>query len=125
MCAILLCCPKDALPPRVIPVGSRLEPHRCGRPDRCRYHQQYLITPTDTAASGASGLLVRRRSAYCQLRPRSGRLDDITRALDAIHLATARILAPEREALVTYDDRPVKAATDAGLVTVSPGTETA
>jgi predicted nucleic acid-binding protein len=42
------------------------------------------------------------------------------RSLDAIHLATARILAPELEALVTYDDRLVKAATDAGLATVSP-----
>jgi hypothetical protein len=47
------------------------------------------------------------------------------RSLDAIHLATARLLAPELEALVTYDDRLIKAATDAGLVTVSPGTETA
>ena len=47
------------------------------------------------------------------------------RSLDAIHLATARILAPELEALVTYDDRLVKAATDAGLATVSPGMEPA
>ena len=42
------------------------------------------------------------------------------RSLDAIHLATARILAPELDALVTYDDRLVRAAGDAGLVTVSP-----
>ena len=47
------------------------------------------------------------------------------RSLDAIHLATARILAPELEGLVTYDDRLIKAAPDAGLATVSPGTETA
>jgi predicted nucleic acid-binding protein len=47
------------------------------------------------------------------------------RSLEAIHLATARLLAPELEALVTYDDRLIKAATDAGLVTVSPGTEAA
>jgi uncharacterized protein len=47
------------------------------------------------------------------------------RSLDAIHLATARILAPELEALVAYDDRLVKAATDAGLAVVSPGTEAA
>jgi hypothetical protein len=47
------------------------------------------------------------------------------RSLDAIHLATTRILAPELEALVTYDDRLIKAAMDAGLATVSPGTETA
>ena len=42
------------------------------------------------------------------------------RSLDAIHLATARILAPELDALVTYDDRLLRAATDAGLVIVSP-----
>jgi uncharacterized protein len=42
------------------------------------------------------------------------------RSLDAIHLAAARILAPELESLVTYDDRLVKAASDAGISTVSP-----
>ena len=47
------------------------------------------------------------------------------RSLDAIHLATARILAPELEALVAYDDRLIKAAADAGLATASPGSETA
>jgi len=46
--------------------------------------------------------------------------DRMLRSLDAIHLATARILAPELDALVTYDDRRLRAATDAGLVTVSP-----
>lgn len=47
------------------------------------------------------------------------------RSLDAIHLATARILAPELDALVTYDDRLRRAAADAGLATVSPGSEAA
>jgi uncharacterized protein len=47
------------------------------------------------------------------------------RSVDAIHLATARILAPELEALVAHDDHLVKAATDAGLAVVSPGTEAA
>ena len=46
------------------------------------------------------------------------------RSLAAIHLATARILAPELDALVAYDDRLIKAAADAGLATVSPGSET-
>jgi predicted nucleic acid-binding protein len=46
--------------------------------------------------------------------------DRSLRSLDAIHLATARILAPELDALATYDDRLLKAATDVGLVTVSP-----
>jgi predicted nucleic acid-binding protein len=42
------------------------------------------------------------------------------RSLDAIHLATARVFAPELDAIVTYDDRLIKAANDAGLQTVSP-----
>jgi predicted nucleic acid-binding protein len=46
------------------------------------------------------------------------------RSLDAIHLGTARLLAPELDALVSYDDRLIKAANDAGLATVSPGIET-
>ena len=47
------------------------------------------------------------------------------RSLDAIHLATARLLTAELDALVSYDDRLLKAANDAGLATVSPGVETA
>ena len=43
------------------------------------------------------------------------------RSLDAIHLATARLLAPELDALVSYHDRLIKAANDAGLATASPG----
>jgi uncharacterized protein len=46
--------------------------------------------------------------------------DRMLRSHDAIHMATARILAPELDALVTYDDRLLRAAGDAGLVTVSP-----
>lgn len=42
------------------------------------------------------------------------------RSLDAIHLATTRILAEDLDAVVSYDDRLVKAATDAGLATLSP-----
>jgi len=42
------------------------------------------------------------------------------RSLDAIHLATARILGPELDAFVTYDGRLAKAAEDAGLVTLGP-----
>jgi uncharacterized protein len=42
------------------------------------------------------------------------------RSLGAIHLATVRILAPELDALITYDDRLLRAARDAGLVTLSP-----
>jgi uncharacterized protein len=42
------------------------------------------------------------------------------RSLDAIHLATARIFAPELDAIATYDDRLIRAAAEAGLETVSP-----
>jgi len=42
------------------------------------------------------------------------------RSLDAIHLATARVLGPELDGLLTYDDRLGKAATDAGLPVISP-----
>src|SRR4051794_28682180 len=42
------------------------------------------------------------------------------RSLDAIHLTTARILGVELDALVTYDDRLISAAGDAGLRVESP-----
>ena len=42
------------------------------------------------------------------------------RSLNAIHLATARIFAPELDAIATYDDRLIRAAAEAGLETVSP-----
>ena len=42
------------------------------------------------------------------------------RSLDAIHLATARILSEDLAAIVSYDARLLKAATDAGLATASP-----
>ena len=46
--------------------------------------------------------------------------DRTLRSLDAIHLATARILGADLDAVVSYDDRLVKAAQGAGLATVSP-----
>jgi uncharacterized protein len=46
--------------------------------------------------------------------------DRSLRSLGAIHLATARILAPELDAVVTYDDRLLRAAGDAGLVALCP-----
>lgn len=42
------------------------------------------------------------------------------RSLDAIHLATARLLREDLAAIVSYDDRLLKAASDAGLGTESP-----
>lgn len=41
--------------------------------------------------------------------------DPLLRSLDAIHLATARLLGPELTALLTYDDRLAKAAEEAGI----------
>ncbi len=46
--------------------------------------------------------------------------DRMLRSLDAIHLATARVLGPELTGLATYDDRLAAAVTDAGLTVVSP-----
>ena len=41
-------------------------------------------------------------------------------SFDAIHLATACVLGPDLDAVVSYDDRLIKAAADAGLATASP-----
>lgn len=46
--------------------------------------------------------------------------DRMLRSFDAIHLATARVVGPELDAVVTYDDRLDSAAGDAGLTVVSP-----
>lgn len=46
--------------------------------------------------------------------------DRMLRSLDAIHLATARVLGPDLTALVTYDDRLADAAVDAGFEVASP-----
>ena len=46
--------------------------------------------------------------------------DRSLRSLDAIHLATARLLGPDLDALVTYDIRLASAATDAGLAVLAP-----
>jgi len=46
--------------------------------------------------------------------------DRALRSLDAIHLATARVLGGDLDAVVSYDDRLLKAAQDAGLPTASP-----
>ena len=42
------------------------------------------------------------------------------RSLDAIHLATARVLGEDLDAIVSYDDRLLRAADEAGLPTLSP-----
>jgi uncharacterized protein len=46
--------------------------------------------------------------------------DRALRSRDAIHLATVRILSGDLDAVVSYDDRLLKAAQDAGLPTASP-----
>jgi predicted nucleic acid-binding protein len=46
--------------------------------------------------------------------------DRMLRSLDAIHLATARVIGADLDALATYDDRLTAAATDAGFAVVSP-----
>jgi predicted nucleic acid-binding protein len=42
------------------------------------------------------------------------------RSLDAIHIATARLLGDELGCLVSYDERMIDAATSLGLRTASP-----
>lgn len=44
------------------------------------------------------------------------------RSLDAIHVATAQALQPHLAGVVTYDARMARAARDAGLRVLSPGT---
>jgi hypothetical protein len=41
-------------------------------------------------------------------------------SLDAIHLATARVLGADLEGLATYDDRLAIAGKDAGIAVVDP-----
>jgi predicted nucleic acid-binding protein len=46
--------------------------------------------------------------------------DRMLRSLDAIHLATARVLGPDLDGLATYDDRLAAAAKDAGIAVIDP-----
>lgn len=43
------------------------------------------------------------------------------RSLDAVHVATARLLRLDLAGFVSYDERQVAAAVDAGLPVMSPG----
>ncbi|MGF1647468.1 MAG: type II toxin-antitoxin system VapC family toxin [Kineosporiaceae bacterium] len=45
----------------------------------------------------------------------------VLRSLDALHVATARLLGDQVEAFITYDRRQRAAASAAGLPVVSPG----
>ncbi|WP_165553232.1 type II toxin-antitoxin system VapC family toxin [Kribbella speibonae] len=46
--------------------------------------------------------------------------DRMLRSLDAVHLATARVLGTDLTALVTYDDRLAAAGKDAGFEVLGP-----
>jgi uncharacterized protein len=46
--------------------------------------------------------------------------DRTLRSLDAIHLATARVLGPDLTGFATYDDRLAAAAREAGMVVIDP-----
>jgi predicted nucleic acid-binding protein len=46
--------------------------------------------------------------------------DRMLRSLDAIHLATARVLGPDLDGVATYDDRLAAAAKDAGISVIDP-----
>jgi predicted nucleic acid-binding protein len=44
----------------------------------------------------------------------------LLRSLDAIHLATAQLMAPDLDAVVTYDRRMAQAAAALGFAVVAP-----
>lgn len=46
--------------------------------------------------------------------------DRMLRSLDAIHLATARVLGSDVIGIATYDDRLAAAAKDAGIMVIDP-----
>lgn len=46
--------------------------------------------------------------------------DPLLRALDAIHLATARVIRSDVDVLLTYDDRLAQAARSHGIPTAAP-----
>ena len=46
--------------------------------------------------------------------------DRMLHSPDAIHLATARVLGTDLDAIITYDDRPASAAADAGRAVITP-----
>lgn len=46
--------------------------------------------------------------------------DRMLGSLDAIHLATARVLGPDLDGLATYDDRLAAATKDAGIPVIDP-----
>lgn len=58
---------------------------------------------------------IRLRASY--LKPVS------VRSLDAIHVATALEIQADLDALLSYDNRLLKSASDAGLKVLSPGSD--
>jgi uncharacterized protein len=81
------------------------------------------------ALPGVPALLARlyRLEIDAAVRAAAARFDDpLLRSLDAIHLATAQLLAAEPGAgfiaLVTYDKRLLTAAVAVGLPVAAPGT---
>ena len=75
------------------------------------------------ARPGPAGVLRRVSLVACdeQVLTRAGTVPPaMLRSLDAIHLATALLLAPEVELFVAYDARLADAARSAGLDVVAP-----
>lgn len=57
-----------------------------------------------------------------ELLAEAGELPDAyLRVMDAIHVVSARRIAPQLEAMITYDQRQQSAAEKAGLVVLVPG----
>ena len=78
-----------------------------------------------TGAGGAIGRLFRVEVDATVRATAAGFTDPTLRCLDAIHLATAKVLVDESgtelTAFVTYDPRQLAHAQEAGLPTVCPG----
>jgi predicted nucleic acid-binding protein len=88
-----------------------------------------VVRAVRRAAAGRHRL--RRAEAVCSrialvpldqgILRRAAHLDPVAlRTLDAIHLATALVLAPDLEGFVTYDVRLAAAAEASGLTVLSP-----
>jgi uncharacterized protein len=60
-----------------------------------------------------------------EVRDAAAALPSGVRTLDAIHIASAQIVGPVLNSLVTYDKRMLDVASSVGLPTAAPGLDTA
>lgn len=86
---------------------------------RCAVARQDEIDAGDRVSSLIATVELLELDA--EVARRAGELNPATlRTLDAIHLASALVIAPEVDAVVAYDTRLAAAARAAGLAVVAP-----